>query len=216
MRAWLERVGVTRAEAPGLLVASVGALVALVVALRLPLGATAGPTAAAVPGVDAPVVTPAPTAPAGPFLVHVAGAVARPGLVELAAGARVADAVAAAGGAAADAALDVVNLARPVVDGEQVVVPTVAEVAAGVAAPAGAPGGPTPGVLPDGRLDLNTATAAQLEELPGIGPVLAARIVDHREATGGFDEPVALREVAGIGESTWGSLRDLVGTAGAG
>lgn len=215
VRAWLERNGVTGAEASGLVVAAVGALVALVVALRLPIAAVVVTGSAVSPGAAVPappVVTPAPTV-AGPVLVHVAGAVVAPGLVTVEAGARVADAIAAAGGPAPDAAVVAVNLAREVVDGEQLVVPTHDQVAAGTSAPpAGAAPAPV-GLLPDGRTDLNTATAGQLEELPGIGPVLAGRIIEHRERTGGFDEAVALREVPGIGESTWSSLRDLVGVA---
>ena len=222
--AWFERTGVTRAEVPGLVVATLGAVVAVLVAIRLPVtapGAVGDGGAAAAAGaaatVGAPVVTPAPTEPVPPVLVHVTGAVADPGLVELTGGGRVADAVVAAGGAVDDAALGAVNLARPLVDGEQVHVPTREEVATGVVAGAGSGGrgGTEPGRLPDGRLDLATATAAQLEELPGIGPVLAGRIVAHREEVGGFDEPAALREVAGIGEATWAELRDLVGVRGA-
>jgi len=202
-----ERVGLDRADLLGLAVALLGCVVATVVALRVPLfDHVVSEVPATVTGLE-----PGDTAPAdGPLLVHVAGAVRRPGVVELVVGDRVADALDAAGGTLTDAAIDGLNLARPLVDGEQVLVPTAEQLAA--AGPSAATGGgPATGQLPDGRLDLNTATAAQLEELPGVGPVLAGRIVAHRESTGPFPEAVALREVSGIGEATWASLRDLVG-----
>ncbi len=194
-----DRVGLTRADLLGVAVALCGCVVATLVALRLPLVPDVGATA------PAPVAEEvAPTG--GPVLVHVAGAVQRPGVVELVAGDRVADAIAAAGGTLPDASVAALNLARPLVDGEQVVVPTRGTVAAEEAA-----GGGADPYLPDGRLDLNRATATDLEELPGVGPVLAGRIVAHREEHGPFTEAVELRAVSGIGEATWASLRDLVG-----
>lgn len=207
---WLEeRIGLSRADAVGVAIALLGAVVALVVALRVPLLAHVAGSGPA--GPDAVSATDEPATPVGgPLVVHVAGAVQRPGVVQLRVGDRVADALAAAGGTLPDASLTALNLARPLVDGEQVVVPTENEAPA---APTGAqPGQQEPGSrLPDGRLDLNRATAAELEELPGVGPVLAARIVAHREQQGPFTEAAALREVSGIGEATWASLRDLVG-----
>jgi competence protein ComEA len=137
--------------------------------------------------------------------VHVTGAVALPGLLTLAPGARVGDAVAAAGGALPDAWLDRVNLARPVADGEQVHVPRVGE-----DAPPPAASGPTSqGILPDGRVDLNRATAEELATLPGIGPARAAAIIAAREEQP-FDEPGDLRRVPGIGEATFQRLAPLV------
>lgn len=151
------------------------------------------------------------------LVVHVAGAVVRPGVYRLPPGARIADALAAAGGPAPDAVLDAVNLARPVQDGGQLLIPD-----ASATVPAGdrnsgegpAPGGGGGAWRPDGTLDLNLATAADLEELPGIGPVLAERIVSHREATGGFTEIGQLREVPGIGEKTFQSVAPLVTVEG--
>ncbi len=128
--------------------------------------------------------------------VHVAGAVARPGLVVLPAGARVADAVAGAGGARPDADLAKLNLAAPVADGAQVVVP-----AQGQAVAEGGAAGP---------LSLNQATAAELEALPGVGPVTAARIVAHREQHGPFAAVEDLLDIPGIGEGRLAELRDLV------
>lgn len=149
-----------------------------------------------------------------PVVVHVAGLVRNPGVLELPAGSRVADAVEAAGGALPEAWLDAVNLARPVGDGEQLLIPPrpppgepqVPPVPAEGPA-SGAAGG---GVRPDGKVDLNRASAEELETLPGIGPVMAARIVEHRSANGPFTEVGQLREVPGIGEKTFQTLAPLV------
>lgn len=155
-----------------------------------------------------PIVSGAAALEGAPVLVHVAGAVARPGLVELRDGDRVADAVAAAGGATSRADLDALNLARIVADGEHLIVPVQSVTGSG----AGAAAAPTAtGQLPDGRVDLNTATAAQFEALPGIGPVLAARIVDHRDRNGPFTAVGELREISGIGEKLFQSIAELVG-----
>lgn len=144
-----------------------------------------------------------------PLLVHVLGAVVKPGLVELAAGARVVDAVAAAGGFTAEADPAGVNLARPVVDGEQLVVFAVGQVPAPAAAPA--PGAPvTDAVGADGIVHLNTADVAALDTLPRIGPALAQRIIDWREANGPFTSVDQLLEVAGIGDAVFGGLADRV------
>ncbi|MFP5308933.1 MAG: ComEA family DNA-binding protein [Actinomycetes bacterium] len=159
------------------------------------------------------------TVVAADVTVHVAGAVVRAGLVTLPAGSRVGDAVEAAGGAVAGADLSAVNLARALVDGEQVVVPLVGQAPAGDPAGAGAGAGDAaagPGVDgggargPDGLLDVNRATAAELEQLPGIGPVLAQRIVDSRTSDGPFTAVGDLRRVSGIGERTLAGFADLV------
>lgn len=148
----------------------------------------------------------------GAVVVHVVGQVNAPGVVRLTSGARVADAVAAAGGAAAGAALAAVNLARVVEDGEQIVVPAPGEVVPGAAAAgdgAGS-GGAVTGAQGTTLVDLNTADAAELEALPGIGPVLAQRIVDWRTEHTRFTAVEELGEVAGIGDTLLGRLRDLV------
>lgn len=147
--------------------------------------------------------------PAAEVVVAVAGKVHRPGLVRLPAGARVADALTAAGGALAGTDVALLNLARKVNDGELILVgitpPPGAELAAGsnsAAGAAGAPGG--------GKVNLNTATLAQLDALPGVGPVLAQRILDQREQRGGFRAIGDLRQVEGIGDARYEQLKDLV------
>jgi competence protein ComEA len=147
------------------------------------------------------------------LLVHVLGAVVRPGLVELAADARVIDAVSAAGGLTGDADVSGVNLARPVADGEQLVVPVVGQLpppgaAAGPGSNAG--GASPPGAASDGLIHLNSAGLAELDSLPRIGPALAQRILDWRDANGPFTGVEQLREVAGIGDATFAGLVDLV------
>jgi competence protein ComEA len=139
----------------------------------------------------------------GRVAVHVAGRVRRPGLVRLPAGSRVQDAVRAAGGTTPGADLDAVNLARKLVDGEQVRIP-----ARGQAAPA-APLAGAPDGQPAGPLDLNTATAEQLDTLPGVGEVTAGRIVAYRTAHP-FTSVDELLEVPGIGQRRFEQLKDLV------
>lgn len=132
--------------------------------------------------------------------VHVSGAVAHPGLYVLPAGARVVDAVAAAGGFADQADTAAVNLARPVSDGEQLHVAARGEAPAEAAASAQG----------DGRVNLNTADLAALDTLPRIGPAMAQRILDWREANGRFTSVEDLLAVPGIGDKMLESLRDLV------
>ncbi len=137
----------------------------------------------------------------GELYVHVLGQVAHPGLYMLELDARVVDALAAAGGTLDDADLQSVNLARPLSDGEQLIVP-----AAGTA---GETGGPTTPVG-DGLIDLNNADQAALETLPRIGPALAQRIIEWRETNGRFQSVDDLLAVPGIGEKLLAGLAELV------
>ena len=135
-----------------------------------------------------------------PVVVHVVGAVRQPGLYRLSRGERVADAVDRAGGAAPGADLALINLAAPVADGQQVVVPSRA--ASGAGADAGGAG--------DGVVHLNSATADQLDELPGVGPVTAQKIVDYRDRHGAFTSVRELDAIPGIGPSRLEQLKGLV------
>lgn len=158
------------------------------------------------------------TEPAGgDVVVHVAGAVVRPGIVRLHTGDRVVDALEGAGGAVPGAALDQLNLAAKVADGQWIGVglPGQALVAPGSASAGGAaPGGTAAGTDglagTAGLVNLNTATQAEVELLPGIGPVLGAAILRERDERGGFRSVDELRSVRGIGEKRFADLRDLV------
>jgi competence protein ComEA len=139
--------------------------------------------------------------------VHAAGAVSRPGIYVLPARARVADVLAAAGGPTADADVDQLNLATKVADGDRVYVPRRGEA---VAPPASAGGGNGAGSSLPQAVDLNAATASQLEALPGIGPALAKAIVEHRTRHGRFRAVTDLLDVPGIGPAKLATLRPLV------
>ncbi|MBB5115699.1 ComEA family DNA-binding protein [Micromonospora echinospora] len=160
---------------------------------------------------EAATGVPASAGSPGQVVVAVAGKVRRPGLVRLPAGARLADAVEAAGGALPGVDVALLNPARKVTDGELILVGVTAPPgpAAGPAAAGagGAPGGPP---APAGPVNLNTATLAQLDALPGVGPVLAQRILDHRDQHGGFRSVSDLRQVDGIGDARYEQLKELV------
>lgn len=143
------------------------------------------------------------------IFVHVVGCVARPGLVEVERGARVADAVEAAGGFTEDARADSVNLAREVQDGEQVVVSSSeqADDPVGAAQLQSAPAGAD---APAGRVNINAATSEQLQSLPGIGPALAERIVGDRTANGAFASVQDITRVSGIGEKKYAQIENLI------
>lgn len=174
----------------------------------------------------------APAGAPGSVSVYIVGQVRKPGVVTLPPGARVVDAVEAARGATARADLAAVNLARRLADGEQIIVPRRGEVVAGGGGPGGlaggsagggsgaagpgagaagtSPAGAAAGSAGQGVLNLNTATVAQLDELPGVGPVIAGRIVAWRQENGPFTKVDQLGEVEGIGPATLGKLRPLV------
>ena len=172
------------------------ALIAVVACLSVAIGATLGMSSSAPPS----AVTPPPGTEDVPTTldVHVAGWVHSPGVVELSEGAIVADAIEAAGGFRPGAASTSVNLAAPVHDGEQIYVSgpesTSGEIIGGG----------------DDRVVINRAQSDELEALPGVGPVLAERIVAYREEHGPFRAVEDLLQVAGIGESKLASIRDLI------
>ena len=193
------------------------------------LGATGFASSSTASGGGGPPVAAQPVA-TSILTVHVVGQVKKPGVITLPAGARVADAVAKAGGAQSGADLAAVNLARPLVDGEQVRIPKPGEPS--LPAPAGAGGsdvgsgvgrgsanggvgggvasGGAAGADAGSKVDLNRATAAELEELPGVGPVLAQRILDWRTQHGRFTSVDELGEVSGIGEKIFSELQPKV------
>jgi competence protein ComEA len=191
-----------------LVLCALGAVV--VVALGLGrLGGDASGTSPS-PAAPAPAAMRIESASAERVLVHVAGAVRRPGVYRLRASARVDDAVRRAGGATRRGDLGGLNLAAKLEDGRQVLVPERAPKAA-VSAGAGAGiTAPATATAPATPVNLNTATLEQLDVLPGIGPAMAQRILDHRESNGGFGSVEELADVPGIAEGRMAALRDLV------
>lgn len=179
------------------------ALGAAVVLVLVGLGAAvlsavlrpAAPSVQVVGGTESGSTVDGTTVTSAPIVVHVLGAVVDPGLYEVPTGARVVDAIAAAGGFAADADRGGVNLARMLIDAEQVLVPVV---------------GAVPAESGGGLVNLNTANATALQTLPRVGPALADRIIAWREANGGFRSVDDLLSVSGIGDKTFEGLRALV------
>ena len=155
----------------------------------------AEPSAASAPG--------ATVGQAGSVTVDVAGKVRRPGIAVLDAGARVVDALKAAGGARRGVDLSSLNLARVLVDGEQILVGAPPQSVA-------APGPSAPGQVPGQLVNLNLASATELESLPEVGPVTAAAIIAWRESNGGFSAVDELLEIDGIGETTLGQIAPYV------
>jgi competence protein ComEA len=156
-----------------------------------PIGGTASAPASASPSPEVVV------------LVDVAGWVRRPGVYEFTEGARVIDAIDAAGGARSGALLEALNLAAPLTDGTQILVPR--EGQEGVA-----PAPVTGGAVAGGLVNVNSAIATELEELPGIGEVIAQRIIDYRTENGPFSTVDELLDVSGIGDAILESIRELV------
>lgn len=187
-----------------------GAVVILVVLAlggRFLLRPDANADALRVEPVVAVETTTTDSAPAAQVVVHVVGAVRSPGLYRLDEGSRVADALALAGGTVPKADLAAVNLAAQLVDGTQVVVPkTGRRDQAPSAAVSGAAGAPAPA----GPIRLNAATLEQLQEIPGVGPVTAQRIVEFREQNGPFRSVDELDAVPGIGPKRLEQMRELV------
>lgn len=150
--------------------------------------------------------------PAPDVVVYVCGAVRSPGVVRLPAGARVTDAVALAGGPTARAELAAVNLAAPVTDGQQIMVPEKGAAGAVAAAPAPASGpglGAAAGAA-GALVNINTASLEELDSLDGVGPSTAQKIIDYRTANGGFTSVEQLKDVPGIGDAKFAALKDFV------
>ena len=180
------------------------------------LSSAASPSAAAAAAAPA---SPSAGATAAQVVVYLCGAVRRPGVYHLDQGARVADLLALGGGALAKAELQAINLAAPLTDGQQVVVPekgaagaVAAAAPAAPAAPGGASGAGAGGAatVPGAPVNLNTATLDQLDALPGVGPSTAQKIIDYRTANGGFKSVDDLNNVSGIGDVRFEALKDLV------
>ena len=218
-REWIDWFGLTRllSSAVAVVVVCAGAWFLLRTPLppseaSLPV-ASAGTGAPTSPTVTLPVATsqvrPVSTAGSSRVIVHVAGAVVRPGVYELVPGSRVDDAVRSAGGATGDAELGRINLAAPLVDGDQIYVPAVGE---------DVPPAPASDPHPDGEpaatgpIDANRATADELEALPGVGPATAAAIIAERERNGPFVSFDDLERVPGIGPAKLAGLVGLVTT----
>src|SRR4051812_47532841 len=172
-------------------------------------GDDAGPSAVRIEG-ERPgrAATQARRAPE--LYVHVAGAVRRPGLIPVPPDTRVAEALQRAGGSTARAELTLVNLAAKVQDGQQIVVPVKGET--GAVTPAGQAAAPAGGAAagPGAKVHLSSATVEQLDGIDGIGPTLAGRIVEYRDAHGGFRSIAELAQVDGIGEKRLATLRDAL------
>lgn len=191
---------------------AIAAVLAVLAGMRLLGGGAAEPPPVRVDGAAAPGAgvgaAGSAGAPGSPeaarrgelLYVHVAGAVRRPGLLRVAAGARVAVALERAGGPTRRADLTAVNLAARLQDGQQIVVPAAGRAAAGGATAGGA----------EAPIHLSTATVDQLDEIDGIGPTLAERIVEYRDAHGGFRSIDELAEVEGIGEKRLATLREAL------
>lgn len=199
--------------AVGLLVAGWAVLRARPVAVAVtPPVVSSGPTGAPTGAVD-PGSSAGPRASVAGVVVHVLGAVRKPGVVTLATGSRVQDAIAAAGGLAAKADPGELNLAQAVTDGQQIVVGTknkpAGEVRNGTAGGSGGSGAGGSGTGAGRLVDLNTAGQAELEELPGVGPVMAGKILAWRTENGRFSRVEELQEIDGVGPKTYAKLAPL-------
>ena len=212
VRAWVQWVGAARVATSAVVVLAVTAGAYWLVKpppatteSKLPYAsASSTSTVAGTPPSTLPVVTVSSEL----LVVHVAGAVQLPGVYRLVAGSRVIDAIQAAGGVAADANTDAINLAALLVDGERVYMPRIGEVAPVIASSGSDGSGGS--AAPSGPVNVNTATADDLDSLPGVGPSTAAAILSYRDQHGPFASVDDLGEVRGIGPAKLDALRGLV------
>lgn len=161
-------------------------------------------------GVEHEVTDPAGAESVESLYVHVTGAVNKPGICTVAEGSRVADAIEAAGGARDDASLESLNLARSLVDGEQIRVPTFDEAASPGSSTGDVANSESSAINADGRININTATSQELQSLSGIGQSKAEKIIAYRDSHGAFESIDDLVNVNGIGEKTLDSIRDSI------
>ena len=161
------------------------------------------PTATFVPQ---PTATPTPT----PLRVYVTGAVAHPDVYLLSTGSIIRDALVAAGGAAADADLNRINLAQQVYDQQQIYVPRLGEENPPLPSPPVSLTSTSGNVQATGKVNINTATAEELDTLPGIGPAIAQRIIEYRQTNGPFQSIEEIKNVSGIGDKLFEKLKDLI------
>jgi len=187
----------------GTVVAVLGALIALAVAALWFGRPRPGPIIVSTP---VPTHTPLPPGTPAPLRIYVTGAVQRPDVYLLAPESIVKDALAAAGGATEEADLERVNLAVQLCDQQQVHIPRQGEEASS----ATVPGDERTMLLPGSKINLNTASVAELDVLPGVGPAIAQRIVDYREANGAFTAIEDVMNVKGIGPATYAKFEDMI------
>ncbi len=221
--AWLAWFGLARLVVTALSVLAVGGggywllrTPATAIEATLPFASTTipGATTTTQPGPAAGPVAAASTSLPQPLgiVVHIAGAVANPGVYTLPTGSRLHQAISAAGNLLADADANAVNLAALLVDGQRVFIPRIGEAVPAVQAGAQPPVGGSAGGVASGPIDLNRASAEQLDTLPGIGPATAAAIVAHRDQNGPFATADDLLKVRGIGPAKLDAIRALVTT----
>ena len=185
----------------------VAGVLAVLAAMRLFGGGDTRPAAVRIEGAAG---RPAARRSGAVLYVHVAGAVRKPGLIRVSAETRVATALERAGGPTRRADLTLVNLAARVQDGQQIVVPVKGVAGAARAGSAAVGGADGAALAPGGKIHLSTATAEQLDEIDGIGPTLAERIIEYRDSHGGFRSIDQLAQVEGIGEKRLATLRDAL------
>jgi competence protein ComEA len=163
-----------------------------------------------VPPVPTPTLAPTSTATPSPVRVYVTGAVQRPDVYQLPPGSIVKDAIEAADGVIEDADLVHINLAQELYDQQQIYVPRVGEADAPPPVTGGEPAPGSRGTVPDGKININAASAEELDTLPGIGPAFAQRIIDYREVNGPFKSIEEITLVSGIGDATFDKIKDLI------